>query len=167
TRRSSDLSVRAPDDGGIDPRNHVREHRQSAAGKGRRATPRNGSPAEPGSGTVPRGASVAYREFDAGVARRNIRGLVCDLGRAVADVSALQWSGELYAARGIKLECAGRDGGALSSLRPAVWPRSGDSVGASGRHARAEEWPRGRTAPPRAARAGGRPNCDLFSHPVR
>src|SRR6266481_7070331 len=62
---------------------------------------------------------------------------------------------------------AGRDGGALSGLRPVIWPRAGDSVDASGRHARAEEWPRGRTAPPRAARSGGRPNRGLFSPPGR
>jgi len=56
-------------------------------------------------------------------------------------------AGELYAARGIELESAGRDGRALIGLRPVIWPRSGDSVDASRRHARAEEWPRGRTAP--------------------
>src|SRR5207302_6348272 len=157
-------SVRAPDDGGIDPGGRVREHRQSAAGKGRRTTPRNGCPAQPGSETVPRRAAVAYRECDAGVARRSVRGLVCDLGRAIADASALQRAGELYAARGIELERAGRDGGALSGLRPVIWPSAGDSVDAPGRHARAEEWPRGRTAPPRAAGSGGRPDRDLFSH---
>src|ERR1017187_2868845 len=126
----------------------MREHRQSSAGKGRRATPRNGCPAQPGSGTVPRRAAVAYRECDAGVARWSIRGLVCDLGRAIADASALQRAGELYAARGIELEGAGRDGGALCGLRPVIWPRSSDSVDASGRHARAKEWTWGRTAPP-------------------
>src|SRR2546422_7947454 len=88
-----ETSVRTPGDGGIDPGDRVREHRQSAAGKGRRATPRNGCPALPGSGTVPPRAAVAYRECDAGVARRSIRGLVCDLGRAVADVSALPPAG--------------------------------------------------------------------------
>src|SRR5581483_7500911 len=102
-------SVRAPDDGGIDPGDGVREYRQSAAGKGRRAALRNGCPAQPGSGTVPRRAAVAYRECDAGVARRSMRHLVCDLGRANADVSALQRAGELYAAYGIELECAVRD----------------------------------------------------------
>src|SRR6202011_2462088 len=124
-------------------------------GKGRRATPRNGCPAQPGSRTAPRRAAVAYRECDAGVARRSIRGLVCNLGRAIADASALQRPAEPYAARGIELERAGRDGGALCGLRPVIRPRSSDSVDAPGRHARAEEWPRGRTAQPRAARAGG------------
>src|SRR5262249_10483893 len=136
-------SVRAPDDGGIDPGDRVREHRQSAAGKGRRATSRNGCPAQPGSGTVPRRAAVAYRECDAGVARRSIRSLVCNLGRAMADASALQRAGELYAAHGIELERVGRDGGAVSALRPVIWTRSSDSVDASGRHARAKEWTRG------------------------
>src|SRR5207302_10856441 len=135
------------------------------AGKGRRTTPRNGCPAQPGSETVPRRAAVAYRECDAGVARRSVRGLVCDLRRAIADASALQRAGELYAARGIELAGAGRDGGALRGLRPAIRPRSGDSVDASGRDARAEEWPRRRTSPPRAARSGGRPNRGLFSPP--
>src|SRR5207302_5693506 len=137
------------------------------AGKGRRTTPRNGCPAQPGSETVPRRAAVAYRECDAGVARRSIRDLVCNLGRAVADASALQRAGELYAARGIELERAGRDGGALRGLRRVIWPRSSDSVDASGRDARAKEWTRGRTAPPRAERSGGRANRDLFSHPGR
>src|SRR5262245_34380973 len=105
--------------------------------------PRNGCPAQPRRGTVPRREAVAYRECDAGVARWSIRGLVCDLGRAIADVSALQRAGELYAARGIELEGAGRDGGALSGLRPVIWPRSSDSVDASGRHVRTKEWPRG------------------------
>ena len=57
--------------------------------------------------------------------------------------------------------------GALRGLRPDIWPHSSDSVDASGRHARAKEWTRGRTAPPRAARAGGRSNRDLFVHPRR
>ena len=61
----------------------------------------------------------------------------------------------------------GSDVGALRGVRPVLWPRSGDSGDASGRHARAKRWPRGRTAPPRAARAGGRPNRVLFSHPGR
>src|SRR5262249_48973960 len=154
--------VRAPDDGGIDPGDRVREHRQSAAGKGRRPTPRNGCQAQPGSGTVPRRAAVAYRECDAGFAWRSIRGLVCDLGCAIADVSALPRAAELYVARGTELERAGRDGGALCGLRPVIWPCSSDSIDKSGRHARAKEWTRGRIAPQRAARAGGRPNRDLF-----
>src|SRR5438045_8707310 len=140
----------------------MREHSQPAAGQGLRATPRTGCPAQPGSGTVPRRAAVAYRECDAGVARRSIRDLVCDLGRAIADVSALQRAGELYPARGIELERAGRDGGALSGLRPVIWPCAGDSVDESGRDARAAEWPRGRTSPPRAAGSGGAPNRALF-----
>ena len=80
---------------------------------------------------------------------------------------ALQRAGELYAARGIELERAGRDGGALGGLRPVIWPCPSDSVHASGRHARAKEWTRERTAPPHAACSGGRPNRDLFSHPRR
>src|SRR5204863_5888861 len=133
-------SVRAPDDGGIDPGDRVREHRHSAAGKGRRATPRNGCPAQPGSGTVPRRAAVADRKCDAGVARRSIRGLVCNLGRAIADPSALQRAAELYAARGVELERLGPDGSALRGLWPVIWPRASHSVDASGRHARAKEW---------------------------
>ena len=50
----------------------------------------------------------------------------------------------------------------LRGLRPVIWPRSSASVDASGRHAHAEEWPRGRIAPPRAARSGGCPNRDVF-----
>src|SRR4029077_17386533 len=91
----------------------------------------------------------------------------CNLGRAISDASALQRAAELYAARGIELDRAGRDGGALRRCAPAIWPPSSDSVDASGRHARATEWTRGRTAPPRAARAGGRANRDLVSHPGR
>jgi macrolide transport system ATP-binding/permease protein len=47
-------------DGGIDPGHRVCQHRQSAAGKGRRATPRNGSSSQPGCGTVPCREAVAY-----------------------------------------------------------------------------------------------------------
>ena len=52
--------------------------------------------------------------------------LVCDLGRAIADASALQRAGELHAARGIELARTGRDGGArracglLFGLAPAI-----------------------------------------------
>jgi len=43
----------------------------------------------------------------------SIRGLVCDLGHAIADVSALPRAGELYAARGIETGTwLGVDGGA-------------------------------------------------------
>src|SRR5689334_17885351 len=128
---------------------------------------RNGCPAQPGGGTVPPRAAVADRECDAGIARWSIRGLVCDLGRALADASALERAGELYAAHAIELERAGRDGGALCDLWSVIWPGSSDSVDASGRHARAKEWPRGRTATPRAARSGGRSDRDLFSYPGR
>src|SRR6185312_17177866 len=99
-----------------------------AAGKRRGATRRNGCPAQPGSGTIPRHAPVAHRECDAGVIRWSIRALVCDLGRAMAHVPALKGAGKLYAACRIELECAGCDGCALRAVRLVIWPGSSDGI---------------------------------------
>jgi len=72
----------------------------------------------------------------------------------------------LYAARGIELEHSGRDGGALSGLRSAIWPRTGDSVDTPGTSCRAQGMAAGADrTPSRPARSGGRSNCDVFSHP--
>ncbi len=139
--------VRAARDGGADPGDCMRQHREPAAGESDGAQARNGGAAQHGRGTIPRDPPTFDGERAAGVDRRRLGSGVRDVGDSIPYVPAGERKRRFHSASNVELARAGRDDGAVAAHGTAVRTCPGASIDARGCDSRPE---RGASGPARS-----------------